>query len=217
MSRLLYADAPSNHSVTDHMNSNIFRRGVLTVLCLSAVWLAACNRSVKQVYEGIDISGAEYGKEFVLKDPDGRDRRLADFRGQAVLVFFGFTQCPDVCPTALSRAANVKQLLGPDGDRLQVIFVSLDPERDTPEVLKAYTGAFDSGFLGLYSTVEGTARTAEAFKIFYKKVPTGSSYTMDHSTISYLYDPQGALRVAVQHELSAQQVAADVQKVLKPV
>lgn len=175
--------------------------------------LAACTPS-QPAFNGIDISGADYGKDFHLRDPDGRTRTLADFRGQAVLLFFGFTQCPDVCPTALARAAQAKALLGELGKRVQVVFVTVDPERDTPQVLKAYTTAFDPGFLGLHGTLEETAELAKSFKAYYKKVPTGSSYTMDHTALSYVYDPAGKLRVVLRHDQTAEQFAQDLRRLL---
>ncbi len=160
------------------------------------------------------MSGTDHGRDFKLQDPDGRTRTLADFQGQAVLLFFGFTQCPDVCPTALARAAQAKALLGTQGGRLQVIFVTVDPERDTPPVLKAYTGAFDASFLGLYGSLDETAELARNFKAYYKKVPTGSSYTMDHTALSYVYDPAGKLRLILKHDQSAEQVAQDLRRLL---
>lgn len=166
-------------------------------------------------FRGLDLTGASYGRDFRLLDAAGRERSLADFRGQVVLLYFGFTQCPDVCPTALSRAAEVRQLLGAEGERLQVIFVTIDPERDTPEVIRPYTAAFDPSFLGLYGDAQRTRETAAEFKVFYKKVPTGGSYTMDHSTLSYVFDPQGRLRLALRHEQSAQDYAHDLRLLLQ--
>ena len=131
-----------------------------------------------------------------------------------MLIFFGFTQCPDICPTALSRAADVMQRLGPESDRLQVIFVTIDPERDTPALLREYTRAFHPSFVGLHGDAAVTAATAQQFKVFYNKVPTGSSYTMDHSAISYVFDPQGRLRLAVKHEQPAASLAADIGRLL---
>lgn len=177
--------------------------------------LAGCQQNQSFSPSAIDITGAEYGKNFKLSDPDGKPVELRDFHGKAVLVFFGFTQCPDVCPTALSRAAEVRKSLGKDGDRLQVIFVTVDPERDTPQVLKSYTAAFDPGFLGLSTDLENTRKTADAFRVYYAKVPTGSSYTMDHTAISYLYDPAGKLRLAVRPEASVADVTQDVRTLLQ--
>lgn len=187
-----------------------------SLLSLSAgalLGLAACQERGPR-FHGVNLSGAPYGQDFSLRNPQGREMRLADFRGQVVLLFFGFTQCPDICPTALSRAVAVRQLLGPQAERLQVLFMTIDPERDSPALLQAYTQAFDPSFMGLYSDAAGTARTAKDFKVFYSKVPTGSSYTMDHSTLSYLFDPQGRLRVALKHEASAADVADDVRALL---
>ena len=161
-------------------------------------------------FQSIDITGANYGRKFQLSDSSQRIRTLTEFRGKVVLMFFGFTQCPDVCPTALARSAEVMRLLGPKADRLQVIFVTIDPERDSPVVMREYTRAFHPSFLGLYTDVANTRKTADEFKIFYAKVPTGSSYTMDHTTTSYVFDPQGRLRLAVRHEQDAASVAADI-------
>ncbi len=190
--------------------------GALTaVTTLTAFGLAGCDKVLPASYNGIDITGASYAQGFRLTDTDGRERTLADFNGKAVMMFFGFTQCPDVCPTALVRAAEIKRLLGADGDRLQVVFVTVDPERDLPVVLKAYTAAFDPSFIGLYGDLARTAETAKAFKVFYKKVPTGSSYTMDHSTFSYVFDPRGKIRIVLRHEQSAEECAQDLRQVFK--
>ena len=179
----------------------------------SAALLAACQPAAP-AFHGIDLTGADYAKGFRLRDPAGRTRTLADFKGQAVLLFFGFTQCPDVCPTALARAAQAKALLGELGARLQVIFVTVDPERDTPQVLRAYTKAFDESFLGLYGSLDETAELARNFKAYYKKVPTGASYTMDHTALSYVYDPAGQLRVVLRHDQTAEQYAQDLRRLL---
>jgi protein SCO1/2 len=198
---------------------SLLRRHLLvsaTAISVVTVALGGCGRKSPVKYNGIDISGAEYGKNFRLKAPDGSERTLADFKGKAVMLFFGFTQCPDVCPTALARAAEVKQLLGKDGERLQVIFITIDPERDSPEMLKEYTVAFDPSFLALYADLDRTAETAKAFKVYYKKVPTGSSYTMDHTALSYVYDPEGRLRLAMRHEQTAKDYAEDIAKILNP-
>jgi protein SCO1/2 len=198
------------------MPTRFSRRCLLSLGVASAALLAACGQPAPPPFHGIDLTGATYATDFRLQAPDGRERTLADFRGQAVLVFFGFTQCPDVCPTALARAAEVKQLLGADGQRFQTLFITVDPERDTPEVLQAYTAAFDPSFLGLSGDLERTAQTAKDFKVYYKKVVTGSSYTMDHTSLSYLYDPQGKLRLALRHEQSAQEYADDLRRLLNP-
>ena len=165
-------------------------------------------------FNSLDVTGAEWGRDFQLQDAQGRTRTLADFKGQVVLIFFGFTQCPDVCPTALSRAAAVMQQLGPAADRVQVIFVTVDPERDSPAVLAEYTRAFHPRFLGLMADLATTERTAKDFKVFYRKVPTGSSYTMDHTALSFVFDPSGRLRLAVRHETPAEQLTQDLKRLL---
>ena len=165
-------------------------------------------------FNSLDVTGAAWGRDFSLLDPQGRTRTLADFRGQVVVLFFGFTQCPDVCPTALSRAAAVMQQLGPAADRVQVIFVTVDPERDTAPMLAEYTRAFHPSFLGLSGDLATTASLAREFRIFYQKVPTGGSYTMDHTANTYAFDPQGRLRLAIRHEQTAEFVAADVRLLL---
>ena len=183
---------------------------------LVACLLAACSPDA-QKFKSIDITGADYAKGFVLADHNGAQRTLADFKGKVVVVFFGFTQCPDVCPTALADLAEVKRLLGPQGDKLQGLFVSVDPERDTPEVLKAYMTNFDPGFLALRPTAEQLPEVAKAFKIFYKKVegPTPTSYTMEHSAGSYVFDPQGRVRLYTRQAVGAQGLAEDLALLLK--
>jgi len=190
------------------------RAFVLSGAALALGVLSGCDAGKAVSFNGTDITGADFGRDFRLKDPSGRVRTLADFKDKVVLIFFGFTQCPDVCPTALARAAEVKTLLGPDGDRLQVLFVSVDPERDTPEVLNAYTAAFDPSFLALYGDPQQLAETAKEFKVIYQKVPTGDSYTIDHTSVTYAFDTKGKLRLKLSHSQSAIEYAADVRKLL---
>ncbi|MCT9810118.1 SCO family protein [Acidovorax sp. Be4] len=188
-----------------------------TTLGTGAVgWLAGCSREEKVSFQGVDVTGAEYARDFSLPDANGQLRTLKDFAGKVVVVFFGYTQCPDVCPTTLQELAEVKQLLGADGERLQAIFVSLDPERDTPEMLKAYMGNFDPSFVALRGTPEQTAAIAKDFKIFYKKVEgqTPQTYTLDHSAGSYVYDPAGRLRVYERYGSGPQVVVSDVRTLL---
>lgn len=193
------------------------RRSAHAFLAMIAAFaLNACDPASPS-FSNTDITGANFGRDFSLLDPDGNTRSLSDFRGRAVMMFFGFTQCPDICPTALSRAAEVARLLGEDAGRLQVIFVSVDPERDVPEVLRAYTAAFDPSFLGLYTTVDETQEMADSFRVFYRKVPTGGSYTMDHTATSYVYDPEGRLRLAVSYQSSAESIASDLRILLNTV
>ncbi|MDR2689002.1 MAG: SCO family protein [Azoarcus sp.] len=180
-------------------------------LLASMLLMTGCDAPT---FHNTDISGATYGRTFELLDPEGKIRHLDDFRGKAVMVFFGFIQCPDVCPTTLLRAREVHRLLGEQGNRMQVIFITLDPERDTPEILREYIAAFGSEFLGLYTTPEKTRAIAEDFRIYYRKVPTGNTYTLDHTAITYLYDPDGQLRLAISHQASAEDIAADVAMLL---
>ena len=181
----------------------------------AALALSACGET-KVPFTGIDITGADYATGFSLTDHNGQPRTLADFKGKAVVIFFGFTQCPDVCPTSMTEMAQAKQLLGADGDRLQGLFISIDPERDTPEIMKAYMAAFDPSFLALYAKPEELPEVAKSFKIYYKKV-VGSSpetYTMDHSAGSYVYDPQGRVRLYHRYGTGAQALADDLKKLL---
>ena len=178
-----------------------------------SLFLLGCERPAPPT-SSVKLKGA-LEADFTLQDPDGNKVSLSDFKGKAVLLFFGFVHCPDVCPTALGRAAMVKQLLEKDADRLQVIFVSLDPARDTPQILREYTAAFGSDFLGLTSDEKTVEDTAKAFGIVYKKVPTQQSYTIDHSTISYLFAPSGKADAIIKAEAPAEEVARDVRRVLK--
>lgn len=197
-----------NFSQIDSKERRVF---LMSALALS---LTACEKKLTR-FHSIDITGADYCRDFRLSDSDGKQRQLAEFKGRCVLVFFGFTQCPDICPTALARAAAVKQKLGKDGDRLQVIFISIDPERDTADLMRAYTQNFDTSFIGLRGNAEQTRHVADEFKVFYAKVATGNSYTMDHSTLSYLFDTQGKIRLAMRHEHKAEQFADDIRQLMK--
>nr|WP_315473838.1 SCO family protein [uncultured Rhodoferax sp.] len=178
--------------------------------------LTACSEQ-KPSFASVDVTGANYAKDFELTDHNGQLRHLTDFKGKVVVMFFGFTQCPDVCPTSMAELAEVKQLLGKDGDRLQGLFVTVDPERDTPEVLKAYMGNFDPSFLALSTTPEKLAALAKDYKVYYKKVEgkTPTSYTMDHSAGSYIYDPQGNLRLFTRYGSGAKVLASDIAQLLK--
>lgn len=181
---------------------------------LMVMALTGCERSPPS-YHAIDLTGADFGHTFALQDPDGRTRTLDEFKGRYVMLFFVFTQCPDVCPTALARAVEVRQLLGSDAEKLQVLLVTVDPERDTREVLRAYTAAFDAGVVALRGDLPATEAVAREFKIHYAKVPTGTSYTMDHTALTYIVDPEGRLRLAVRHEQSPKEVAQDLRTLMK--
>jgi protein SCO1/2 len=183
------------------------------VLAGAAAVLAACQPTPAP-FKSIDITGAAYAQGFNLPDAQGVMRSLAEFKGKVVLVFFGFAQCPDVCPTALGRANEVRRLLGADGDKVQVVFITVDPERDTPEVLREYMKAYDPSFIALRGNAEQLAATAKEFKVFFQKVPTTSSYTMDHTAVTYAFDPKGRVRLALRHEQSAADVAADLKMLL---
>ena len=189
---------------------------VAAVGASSMLGLAGCERFQAPAFKGIDITGAEYAKELVLTDPDGRRRSLAEFKGQVVVVFFGFTHCPDVCPTTMAELALVKRQLGADGQRLQAVFVTVDPERDTPELLKAYVTNFDPGFVALRGTPEETAAAAKHFKVFYAKVPgkTEGSYTVDHTAGAYVFDPQGRVRLFTRHGTGADALLHDIRILL---
>lgn len=178
--------------------------------------LTGCDSGNKLSYKyGKDLSDQILGRTFNLRDTDGNPKRLSSYRGLMPMVFFGFTQCPAVCPTALARAAQAKKLMGRDGDRLQVIFITLDPERDTPEVLQAYVKAFDPSFEALYGTLEETAATAKEFKVFYEKIPSGSTYTMSHTATSFVFDSRGVLRLGLSPSLTAQECAQDLLTVME--
>ena len=188
----------------------------LMVLALGTALLAACSEK-KPVFSSIDVSGSEMGQDFAIKDHNGQVRRLADFKGKVVVIFFGYTQCPDVCPTTMTELVEVKRLLGKDGERLQPLFVTVDPQRDTPELLKAYMANFDPAFLALCPTPAELTDVAASFKVYYKKVGDAGSatYTMDHSAGSYVFDPQGRVRLFVRYGLGAQPLAADIAQLLR--
>ncbi|MBX6317635.1 SCO family protein [Pigmentiphaga sp.] len=195
---------------------SVFRRFFLRagVAAVASLALAACEKAPS--FHSTDVSGADLGADLSLPDFDGRPRALQDFKGKVLVVFFGFVQCPDVCPTTLADLAQVKAQLGPDGDRLQVVFVTVDPERDTPEILKAYVTQFDPSFLGLRGDPEATARVAKSFRVFYAKVPgkEPGSYTMDHTAGIYIYDPEGRLRLFARHNTGVDALASDIKQLL---
>lgn len=186
-------------------------------LAISASSLfVACSETAPK-FAAIDLTGADYAKDFQLSDHNGQPRSIKDFAGKLVVVFFGYTQCPDVCPTTMAELAEVKKSLGADGDKLQAIFITVDPVRDTPEVLKAYMGNFDPSFLALIPTPEQLAKVAKDYKAYYKKVEgsTPTSYTMDHSAGSYVYDTQGRLRLYARYGGGAAALTGDLQLLLK--
>lgn len=201
-------------------NRGAARRQLLAVAVgLALLGLGGCGEEPrKPAFNGTDITGADYGRNFELPDHHGRLRRLADFRGKVVAVFFGYTQCPDVCPTTMNELAEIRKLLGKDGERLQGVFVTVDPQRDTPEVLKAYLGNFDPSFVALRpSSPEQLAALAKDFKVYYKRVEgkTETSYTMDHTAGSYIYDTKGQLRLFTRYGMGIKPLAEDIQQLLK--
>ncbi len=199
----------------------MLKRNALKLIAASALSisaaavLTACSPD-DPTFRDVNITGADYARDFAITDHHGQLRSIKDFAGKVVVVFFGFTQCPDVCPTSMQELAEVKQALGADGERLQGIFISVDPERDTLELLKAYMENFDSSFLALRPTPEQLPALTKDFKIYYKKVDgtTPTSYTMDHSAGSYLYDPQGRLRVYHRYGSGAEALTEDVRLLL---
>ena len=196
------------------MNIFVLRGFIIAVMTMI---LMAC--SPKPEFKNVDITGSTaFGKDFSLIDPDGKVRTLADFKGKAVVMFFGYTQCPDVCPTTLTEMQQVMTLLGPKSDKVQVLFVTVDPDRDTAAILKQYVPSFDSRFLGLRPADEAALeKVTKDFNIYYKKVPGSSpgSYTMDHSAGSYAFDPEGRLRLYIKHAQGPETLAHDLKELLK--
>jgi len=199
----------------------MLKRNTLKRIAIGALWVgaagifSACSPKGPK-FQGVDLTGAEYGRDLPLTDQFGKERSIKDFAGKVVVVFFGYTQCPDVCPTSMSELAEVKRSLGADGDKLQAIFITVDPERDTAEMLKAYMASFDPSFIALRGTPEQLVAVAKDFKIYFKRVDgqTPTSYTMDHSAGSYVYDTKGRLRVYHRYGAGAQSLAADVRALL---
>lgn len=202
------------------------RRGLLAASVLAPLLAAAgCSRqdaangapaATVGDFHGVDITGAEYATKLDLPDAEGRPRSLADFKGKVTVVFFGYTHCPDVCPATMAELAEVKRSLGADGARVQGVFVTLDPERDTPELLRQYVQGFDGGFVALRPTPEQLKALAKDFKVFYMKVPGKGegSYTLDHTAGSYVYDTQGRVRLFARYGAGAQALADDLKKLL---
>ncbi|MDB5796512.1 MAG: hypothetical protein JWP36_414 [Paucimonas sp.] len=202
-------------------------RTILAALMAAALLLGGCGDKgkeggqmllspAKSSFKNTDVTGLGYGRDFNLVDHNGKQRRLEDFRGKVVMVFFGYTQCPDVCPTTMTEMAEAVKLLGPDGDKVQVLFITVDPERDTPALLSKYVPAFDSRFLGLTGDQAAVDKVAKEFRVFYQKVPgkQPGSYTMDHTAGSYVYDAKGRIRLFVRHGQGAEPIAHDLKRLL---
>lgn len=194
----------------------MIRRPVFLLLLIAALWLAGCGQNEPaQQFRLTDVTGASFGKTLALTDHNGKPRTLADFRGKVAVVFFGFTHCPDVCPTTLAELATVAKELGKDADRMQVLFVTVDPERDTQEVLRQFVPSFNPSFLGLFGDAEATARAAKEFKIVIQKQPLpGGDYSVDHSAGTYIFDPQGRLRLFAQYGRPAADLLHDIRILL---
>ena len=185
------------------------------MLCWFSLLLGACTPSTPG-FHNVDITGADYGRDFALTGHDGKPRTIADFKGKVVVMFFGYTHCPDVCPTTLSELNLVMQKLGDDAKRVQVLFVTIDPERDTQALLEKYVPAFNPAFLGLYGDLPATEKVAKDFKVFYQKVPGSSpdNYSMDHTAGSYVFDTNGKLRLFVRHGGPPDALIADLRTLL---
>lgn len=195
------------------------RRLILTASALASLGLlSACERSATPTaFKSLDITGADYARQLALTDARTEQPfLLSNLKGRIAVVFFGYTQCPDVCPTTLGALAETQRLLGPDGDKLVGVFVSVDPKRDTATLLKAYVGAFNPNWVALRGSAEDTAAAAKEFKVFYQVVPgkTEASYTIDHTAASFVFDTQGKVRLYVRHNTPPADLAADIKALL---
>ncbi len=209
---------PSGSSAVGGPPLSVGRRRAVGATLLAAVagLAAGCDRLGRTTFRSTDITGADYGRTLALTDHTGQARTLADWKGKVVVLFFGFTQCPDVCPTTLATMADVLKRLGPEGDGVQVLFVTVDPERDTQAVLAPYVTAFDPRFVGLYGNADATSKAAREFRVFYQKVPGSApgAYTIDHTAASYVLDREGRLRLYVRHQAPPEDIASDLRVLL---
>ncbi len=207
------------------MNRRSPGRALVAALAATALTLltalAGCDKlgvstAAKPSFHAVDITGAEYARTLSLTDQNGQPRTLGDFKGKVTVVFFGYTQCPDVCPTTMAELAQIKKSLGKDGERVQGVFVTIDPERDTPELLRSYMASFDPSFVALRGSAEQTAAAAREFKVFYAKVPgkAEGSYTMDHTAGSYVFDTDGKVRLFARYGAGADALAADLKALI---
>ena len=201
------------------MNLSRLNTRFVRILMFSLMGLALIACSPKPSFKNVDITGSKaFGNDFSLLDPDGKVRTLSDFKGKAVVIFFGYTQCPDVCPTTLTEMQQVMTLLGPQADKVQVLFITVDPDRDTAAILKQYVPAFDKRFLGLRPADQAALeKVAKDFMIYYKQVPgtSAGSYTIDHTAGSYAFDPEGRLRLYIKHAQGPEILAQDLKELLK--
>jgi protein SCO1 len=182
---------------------------------LACLLLVACSRAPVE-FRNTDLTGATFGRQFTLNDHNAQTRSLGDFKGKVVVIFFGYTSCPDICPTALSRLAEVMKVLGPEAEKVQVLFVSVDPERDTQKRLKDFVPWFHPSFLGLYGDAAQTRAVSEEFRVFSSRREVGSQlgYVLDHSSGAYVYDPAGRLRLYVRDTASVEDIVADIRQLL---
>ena len=209
-------------ALTNGLPAQASRRRAIKSIAITAITVVttglfvACSPE-KVVFSSIDLTGADYAKDFSLTDQNGQQRSIKDYAGKVVVVFFGFTQCPDVCPTTMAELASIKKTLGADGDKLQAVFITVDPERDTPELLKAYMGNFDPTFVALRPTMAQLPDLAKSYKAYYKKVEgkTPGSYTMDHSAGSYVYDPKGQVRLYTRYGSPPEGLTGDIRQLIK--
>jgi len=189
----------------------------LATIAVSVLLLAGCSAPPAGPYTGTDLSGVSYGRSLDLEDTQGRPRGLGDFRGRYVLLSFGYTHCPEVCPTSLLKASQIRRALGADGDRLQIVFVTVDPKRDTGEILEQYVGAFGGDIVALRGDDMQTRLAAQSFRVTYREVPTRSSYAMDHTMVNYLIGPEGRLRLAFQYDQPIDAMVDDIRLAMTPV
>ena len=200
---------------------NLHRRLTLAfAVALSALALAGCDRSAPAApahhFNAVDLTGASYAQQFSLPDFDGKVRTLADFKGKVTAVFFGYTQCPDACPTTMAELAGIEKTLGADAARVQVVFITVDPSRDTAPLLKSYVTNFNPGFLALRGDEAQTQAVAKEFKVFYEKVPgkTATDYSIDHTAGTYIFDTQGRIRLFARQNMDPDQLTADLKALL---
>lgn len=192
--------------------------GAILLGVLSYIWWAwPGDNPQRNRFEAVDITGVDWGRDFDLTDFNGKRRRLADFRDKVVLLFFGYVNCPDMCPTTLAKLGHGMRLLGTEADRVQGLFVTVDPKRDTPQVLSQYVPAFHPTFLGLHGTEQQTASAAKEFKVYFRAQKPGTSgfYTVDHSGPVYALDRRGRLRLFIKPEMDAESMARDLRVLLE--
>jgi protein SCO1/2 len=195
------------------------KRRVAAALAVAAFALAACDKllpNARSPFNGVDVTGAPFGGDFRLADPEGRTRSLADFRGKVVVLIFGYTHCPDVCPTTLADFASAVKRLGPEASRVQVLFVTVDPQRDTAQLLKEYVPAFHPSFIGLRGDDAATQAVTRDFRTYVNRNEKAGStaYTVDHAAQSFVFDPSGRLRLVIGYGMEAEKIASDLRLLL---